>query len=158
MTKYLIAKSIFDICYNLCTLFPLLNEFCDQCEYTFSYWNQVFQLCITHYLKPVSLFLSIAFDLAATFDRYRLITDKCKFFNKIFIFKRGMPLITCIPFIAYTYKFGVNQIFRYPSINSNNVEYTIEGILPYLLYISIDAIQKTRKKKNARSELRRTYV
>ena len=141
MTKYLIAKAIFDICYNLCNLFPLSNVFCLQCEYRFSYWYQVFYFGINLYLKPISLFLSIAFDFAATFDRYRLITDKCKFFNKIFVFKRGFPLIICIPFIAYTYKFG---IFHITNQHLNNVtKHSIEGIgFSYTVTVSIDAIQK----------------
>ena len=33
MTKYLIAKLIFDICYSLCKLFPLFRLYCPECLY-----------------------------------------------------------------------------------------------------------------------------
>ena len=80
MAKYLIAKSIFDICFNLCSLFPLVNNFCDTCTYT--YWFQLI-LLFQLYLRPISVFLSVAFHFVAIFDRYRLITNKFQLFNKI---------------------------------------------------------------------------
>ena len=144
MTRYLIAKSIVDICYNLCSLFPLLNDFCLQPEYTSSFAYKVLTLSITYYLKPVCLFVSIAFDLAATFDRYRLITNKCQWFNKIFVFKRGLTWIICIPVIAYTHKFGFFYIISSPIFNKTYTVYALEGrtnISPSV-FTSIDLVQK----------------
>ena len=102
MTKYLICKSIFDICFNIRSVFPLLTFTCVDCDYTHSFCFQVLYLAIASYLKPVSLLCSIAFDFAATFDRYRLVTNKCKFFNKIFVFKRSMHMILSSSFVLYT--------------------------------------------------------
>ena len=143
MTRYLIAKSIFDICYNICSVFPFLNFVCFQCEYTLSFWFQVVKLFIVIYLKSVSMFLSIAFNFAATFDRYRYITDSCKFFDKIFAFKRGMPLIICIPVIAYTYRFGLFHIVDMSFLSNSTTWYSIEGIhvSPFVI-ISINMVQK----------------
>ena len=144
MTRYLIAKSIVDICYNLCSLFPLLNDFCLQPEYTSSFAYKVLTLSITYYLKPVCLFVSIAFDLAATFDRYRLITNKCQWFNKIFVFKRGLTWIICIPVIAYTHKFGFFYIYSSPILNKTYTVYLLEGRtnIPPSVFTSIDLVQK----------------
>ena len=119
------AKSIFDIINNFSKIFLLLEFFCPQCEFTFSFVYQVFKLSITVYLKSISLFLSIAFDLAATFDRYILITDKCKWFSKILIFKRGLPLILCIPVIVYTHRFAIYQIYVNTDYNETYTEYQI---------------------------------
>ena len=143
MTRYLIAKSIWDICYNLCDLFSRLNDFGLNPEYTSSFAYQVLYLSISLYLKSISLFLSIIFDLTATFDRYRLITDKCKFFNKIFAFKRGLPLIICIPVIVYLYKFW----YYYICVNSGfdetyTVYSTVGRDIPPSIMNTIDLIQK----------------
>ena len=136
MTKYLIAKSIFDIIYNTCKLFSLFGFLCPQCELTSSFVYQVFYLAIIIYLKTISLVLSIAFDIAATFDRYRIITDNCMFFNKILVFKRGLPLIMCIPVIVFTHRFAIYKIYVNRLFHKTYTVYTVEiknvSVLPII--------------------------
>ena len=142
MTKYLICKSIFDICLNLSNVFPLVRFASLQYDFIYSYCYQVFNLVIMVYLHPVSILCSIAFDFAATFDRYRLVTNKCKFFDKIFVFRRGMSLIICISIVGYIYKFFFFHIV--PIFISNNYTntYSTEGNMPREAKIIIDLIQK----------------
>ena len=51
-------------------------------------------------------------------------------------------MIICIPFIAYSYQFGVLHIVTL-STDGTYTQYSLERIgMPYLLYVGIDAIQK----------------
>ena len=112
MVKYLIAKSVFDLCYCLI----IILEFLTGRNSDYSFYYNIFKLCILIYFKHVAIFLSIAFDCLAIVRRYSLITKRIQWTEKIIVFNRGMPIFTAIGLLIYSYKFAFYKIVPYKLI------------------------------------------
>ena len=142
MIKYLIAKSVFDFCY--CSII-VIDSF--DFSFKYSYYYQIYRLCIHYYLKHVVIFLSVAFDCLAIISRYSLITKRIQWSEKITVFNRGMPIFTSFGLLIYSYKFIEYSILPYKSVNNISVavNFTIEAsrILSIKDRLTIELVQTT---------------
>ena len=112
MVKYLIAKSVFDLCYCLIIILESLTEINSDS----SFYYYIFKWCILLYFRHVTIFLSIAFDCLAIVSRDSLITKRIQWTEKIIVFNRGMPIFTAIGLLIYSYKFAFYKIVPYTFI------------------------------------------
>ena len=135
MIKYLIGKSVFDLCFCLIVILRFVTGGLNTFR---SFYYFIFEWCII-YCKPVVIFLSVAFDCLAIISRYILITKRIRWTEKIIVFKRGMPIFTSIGFIIHSYKFAMYNIVPY-TLGGLTLE---NGALSIIAVIRIELVQKT---------------
>ena len=106
--KYLICKSIVDTYISVRVTFKsVLN--CTNCDIEKIYsWKIVYWIFFI-YVDYAAELLSMLFEIAASFNRYRLLTQRFKKFDKI-SYKLVISLMTVYSFVFYIYLLFDNTI------------------------------------------------
>ena len=123
--KYLLIKSICD-CYVMAfgVIFGVLDIYYNQTIVQKYYELCIFRWIFDEYLCFVCQLISMFCEVASSFNRYRSITNKFQFLNKIsFKFKLLFILIYCFGF--YTYKYVQKKCNFSKSGNSTIVKLEI---------------------------------
>jgi hypothetical protein len=116
--RYLLAKSVVDS-YTLLRNLIFSSVFCPvvDCFLTRYYVSCNISLVFNNYIGRISLLMSILLELAANFNRYRIITNKFIFLNKISIyFKFLLIILYCFSFYVYIF-FQENCLIPDQSLN-----------------------------------------
>ena len=136
MIKYLMGKSVFDLCFCLIVILQSVTAGLYDIR---SFYYFIFDWCILRYCRNVVKFLSISFDFLAIISRYSLLTKRIQWVNKIIVFRKGMPIFTSIGFIIYSYKFAMYNIVPY-TLGGFTLE---NGVLSIIAVQRIELIQST---------------
>lgn len=128
--RYLLGKSIVDS-YNVIRNSIFSSVFCrpDDCFLTKYYIACNISLVINNYIGRVTLLMSILLELAANFNRYRVITNKFTFFDKISIHLKILIIVFyCFAFYIYIF-FQENCLIPNELILSNET-------MSYYIYVT----------------------
>ena len=123
MFRYLFLKSIFDAFYLVTSLLSYIND-CYKCWIKKQLIFLLFHwICLT-YLGHVSALMSMFCEVAATFSRYRTLSQKFKFMDKIPI-RITLALFAIYSMAFYSYKFFERNLVSSTIKNSTIIEYKL---------------------------------
>ena len=122
MYKYLLFKSAIDTCVLLRNFLYIFIE-CKVCGFNKFYAFKLIELILFVYFSFVTQLISMLCELAANFDRYKILSKKCKAFNGI-TYKYGISGMLIYSSLFYLYKFFERTIVkRHSKINNSTTEY-----------------------------------
>jgi len=122
--KYLLFKSIIDILISLRITFKSVVD-CKKCEFEKSYSVKVFYLIFFIYIEYAAELVTILCQILASFNRYRVISQAFKFFDK-FSFKIAIVAITEFCLLFYVYLFFEYKIIEKTDQNATTTAYIIQ--------------------------------
>jgi hypothetical protein len=106
MFKYLLVKSICDSLYSFRMILKFIFNYQAFNVEKYFVW-QLIQLLILYYFGFIVQLVTVLCDIAATFNRFRTITQKFKFMNKF------SYLISIVGFFAYASMFYSHKFFEH---------------------------------------------
>ena len=123
--RYLLVKSIADTYTSLRTILKsVLN--CQDCVVEHVYAMKIVYLVFFLYIDYSTEFLSILIQMAAIFNRYRFLTQRFKWFDKI-SYKIVILIVTMLSFLFHIYVLFDNRITSKTRNNTTDTIYSIKG-------------------------------
>lgn len=117
MYKYLLFKSVIDTCVLLRNFLFIFIE-CKECGLNKFYAFKLIEYVFFVYFSFVTQLISVLCELAANFDRYKVLSKKFKAFNKL-TYKHGISGMLIYSSLFYVYKFFERKIVK-RSTKTNN--------------------------------------
>ena len=131
--KYLLFKSIVDTFISLrITLKSILD--CTDCELEKSYGLKLFYLIVFIYFDYAAELISMLCEIVANFNRYRLLTQYFKIFDKI-TYRIPLCAITLYSFLFYIYLFFDYKISSRTKNNETIYTMTDTGLGAASIYV-----------------------